>query len=150
MQDNESKKRLWHFRPAAEGKFHTPDGDGVPEQFWNCADVSIGGAPAPDLTPTAEPPVELPPLPELPTSPPTTEPTPASTECVSHEELVAINAASTYWPACDPSQASKGTASGYVFGEHCSAAWSSELNAMLSELGLCGHENCEVRQKFPP
>jgi hypothetical protein len=79
----------------------------------------------------------------------------AITECVSHAELIAINTASIYWPACDPSQTAKATAtnlnapaSGYAFGDYCNATWSGELNVMFGALGLSGDEHCPVRQKF--
>lgn len=50
---------------------------------------------------------------------------------------MAINAESTYWPGCDPSQPVKGSASGYIFGHYCSQEWTDRLNEMLTELGYC-------------
>ncbi|CAM9493185.1 unnamed protein product [Ectocarpus fasciculatus] len=63
------------------------DGDAYPEEFWNCADISItsdggpapGPAPGPVPTPTAPEETE-PPVADVPTAEPTYAPTPESEE----------------------------------------------------------------------
>eukprot|EP00192_Tetraselmis_astigmatica_P004458 CAMPEP_0117694660 /NCGR_PEP_ID=MMETSP0804-20121206/27620_1 /TAXON_ID=1074897 /ORGANISM="Tetraselmis astigmatica, Strain CCMP880" /LENGTH=477 /DNA_ID=CAMNT_0005508471 /DNA_START=58 /DNA_END=1492 /DNA_ORIENTATION=- len=67
-------------------------------------------------------------------------------ECVSREQLIAINAESSFWPRCDPSQPDKGSATGYVFGFYCSQDWADALNEVLTDLGYCG--NGLVTRKF--
>jgi len=52
--------------------------------------------------------------------------------------MMAINAESTYWPRCSPSQDVKGSASGYVFGFYCIQEWVDGLNEVLTYLGYCG------------
>jgi len=64
----------------------------------------------------------------------------ANPNCVPHEVLTCINSKSGYWPKCDPSQAKsiQGPA-GYEFGHYCTAEWTNELNAMLSDpqINIC-------------
>ena len=67
-------------------------------------------------------------------------------ECVSHAQLVGINAESSFWPSCDPSQARKGSATGYTFGHYCTQEWTNELNSVLSKLGYC--DNLPIIRSF--
>merc|ERR1719446_1255161 len=69
-----------------------------------------------------------------------------SQECVSHNQLMEINAESGYWPQCDPSQATKGSATGYEFGYYCTQEWTNQLNEMLRTLGYC--DNIPVIRNF--
>ena len=73
-------------------------------------------------------------------------------QCVSHAQLVAINAESGYWPACD-SAANTGKAGvagppGRIYGQYCTSEWADALNAMLHHLDLCGVADSEIRRRF--
>jgi len=74
-------------------------------------------------------------------------------ECVSHETLRCINAASSFWPRCDPSQSKVDnfptlhdrTPSGY--GHFCTKEWADALNVMLSDTDVnkCGDRNAQIK-----
>ena len=115
--------------------------------YHQCVPDSDGGSDGGGSVPPSPPVPPSTPPPPPPPSPPSSSD--SNSNCVVHAEFVAVNAESTYWPACDPNQAPKSsTPPGYIFGHYCSAQYTTELSKTLLELNLCGPDNLEIRRRF--